>query len=62
VVTPVKWGGDKVGGAREIGVTVGSGKHGLVSQAKTNFPCNVGDLIVCEQPVGMFCLVGDARG
>jgi hypothetical protein len=62
VVTPVKWGGDQVGGARKVVVTVGSGEHRFVSQAKTDFPCNVGDLIVCERPVGMFCLVGDVRG
>jgi hypothetical protein len=48
VVTPVKRGGDKVGGARKVGVTVGSGEHGFVSQAKTDLLRDVGDLIVCE--------------
>jgi hypothetical protein len=62
VVTLVEWGGDKVGGARKVGVMIGSGEHGFISQVKTDFPCDVGDLIVCKRPVGMFCLIGDARG
>jgi hypothetical protein len=62
VVTPVKWGGDKVGGTRKVIVMVGSGEHRFVSQVKTDFPRNVGDLIVHERPVGMFCRIGDARG
>jgi hypothetical protein len=60
-MVPVKWGRDKVGGARKVGVAVGSGKHGLVSEPKMDFPCDVGDLIVGKRPVRVFCIVGDTR-
>jgi hypothetical protein len=48
VVTLVEGGGDMVGGTREVGVMVGSGEHGFISQVKTDFPRDVSDLIVHE--------------